>query len=33
MIAVQHPYVDRGALQNDDVANLARVVKATERTL
>lgn len=29
----QHPYTDGGALLNDDVANLAKVVAATERTL
>ena len=29
----QHPYKDRGALLNDDVANLAKVVRATEKTL
>ena len=29
----QHPYEARGCLLNDDVANLARVVQATERTL
>lgn len=29
----QHPYEDRGCLGNDDVANLARVVAATDRTL
>ena len=29
----QHPYVDKGCLLDDDVANLAEVVKATEQTL
>ena len=29
----QHPYEDKGCLLNDDVANLAKVVAATERTL
>ena len=29
----QHPYEDKGCLLNDDVANLAKVVAATERKL
>lgn len=29
----QTPYADRGCLQEDDVANLGKVVRATERTL
>ncbi len=29
----QHPYVGRGQLKNEDVANLARVIGATEVTL
>ena len=29
----QHPYVDKGILLDEDVANLTKVVKATERTL
>ena len=30
---MQHPYVDKGALKNDDVESLAKVVSVTKKTV